>query len=481
MRRRQVVVAVWVGAATALAFAVAGREKGPIPEETVLAAEKLREQAQRGGRADEWVRRLTDEVGPRLTGSAGDQLAGPWSASLMKSLGFTNVRLEPVRARSWMRLKESAEVIAPSRQPLVLTALGGSVSTPEGGIEAPVVAVPSLAALGELVANDPEYCRGKIVFFNQRMTRGREEMSGYGTSVPVRLHGAARAARAGAAAVLIRSIGTSNNRYAHTGQLRYENEASKIPAAALSNPDADLLERLVAGSHPVRVRLEIQTRSLEEVETANVVGEIPGRGAPEEIVVLSGHIDSWDLGTGAIDDGAGCALAIESARLIGEMPRKPLRTLRVVLFANEENGLAGGTEYAKRHASEIARHVAAIEADSGTGRPVGIGWNGGASGRPIMRALSELLVPLSAQKTFEGGYGGADLSPLGPTDLPLFGLRQDISTYFDFHHTANDTFDKIEPVALRKATAALAVWAYVMADLPAPFPRGRLEKKQGAK
>jgi hypothetical protein len=309
------------------------------------------------------------------------------------------------------------------------------------------------------------------------MTRGSDDMSGYGGSVPVRVTGASRAAKGGAIGVLIRSIGTSKNRYAHTGSVRYEEAVPKVPVAALSNPDADLLERLVSRGSPVRVRFRLDCRTLENVETANIVGEVLGREKPDEVVVLSGHIDSWDLGTGAIDDAAGCGMAIEAARLIGSLPRRPLRTVRVVLFANEENGLAGGHAYARQHAAELGRHAGVMEADSGTGRPIGFAWNADPSARPIIGALAKLLAPIGATKMEAGGYGGADISPLSTSDVPLFGLRQDTSTYFDYHHTQNDTFDKIEPESMRKATAALAVWAYVVADLPEGLPRGRIEKK----
>jgi Zn-dependent M28 family amino/carboxypeptidase len=197
-----------------------------------------------------------------------------------------------------------------------------------------------------------------------------------------------------------------------------------------------------------------------------VIGEVRGREAPDEVVVVSGHLDSWDLGTGAVDDGAGCAIAIEAARLVAESPRRPRRTIRVVLYANEESGLAGGKGYAARHAEALPRHAGAFEADSGTGAPLGFSWNAADSLEPALAAVAKLLEPLGAGALRKGGLGGADVSPMAPAGVPLFGLRQETGTYFDYHHTADDTFDKIEPASLDKAAAALAAMAYAVADLP---------------
>jgi Zn-dependent M28 family amino/carboxypeptidase len=435
-----------------------------LPEETRAAVAAL---AARGGaqtRATEWVRRLTDEVGPRLAGSPGDRAAIAWGQALLRELGFSDVRAEEVTVKAWERGVETAEVVAPFRQRLVVTALGGSVPTPEGGVSAPVVRLESLEALEEAVKVDPGAVRGKIVFFSRRTVKDPAG-PGYGKNVPMRSAGAAKAAPHGALAVLVRSIGTSTSRFAHTGSTNYEEGKPRIPAAAVSNTDADLLERLLAKG-PVTVKLVLGCRPLPDAPSANVIGELKGRERPDEVVVVSGHLDSWDLGTGAIDDGAGCAIAIEAARLIAEGPRRPRRTIRVVLFSNEESGLAGGKGYAARHAAELPRHAGAFEADSGTGAPQGFSWNAADTLEPALSAVAKLLEPLGASSLRKGGAGGADTSPMLPAGVPLFGLRQDSSTYFDFHHSADDTFDKIEPASLDKAAAAVAAMAYAVADLP---------------
>jgi hypothetical protein len=450
--------------------AAAGAAESLLPAETLRAAGEVRDRALKESRAFEWVRRLTDEVGPRPAGSAGDRAAGPWGKALLESLGFVNVRVEPVPIKVWERLAESGEVVAPFRQPLALTALGGSVATAKEGLEAEVVEVASLEALDALVKASPEACRGKIVFFNRRMERG-DGMNGYGAVVPIRGRGASRAAAAGAVGVLIRSVGTDSNRTPHTGAMGYEKDVPRIPAAALSNPDADLLARLVTLGKPVRVRFKLDCGDRPDAVSANVVGEVRGRDLPDEIVVVSGHIDSWDLGTGAIDDGAGCGIAIEAARLIGSSARRPRRTVRVVLFANEESGLAGGRTYAAAHESEMPLHAAAFEADSGAGAATGFSWNAGEGAAPVVAEIARLLEPLKAAEVKNGGAGGADVSPLLKFGIPLFGLSQDTSAYFDFHHTANDTLDKVDRKSLDQATAALAALAYAVADLPAALPR----------
>lgn len=436
--------------------------------ETRAAVAALAAKGKGPTRAAEWVRRLTDEVGPRLAGSPGDRAAVAWGLALFRELGFSGVRAEEVPVKVWTRGVETAEVVAPHRQTLVVAALGGSVPTPEGGVAAPIARMESLEALEEAVKADPSAVRGKIVFFSRRTVKDPAG-PGYGRNVPMRGSGAARSAPHGAVAVLVRSVGTSTSRFAHTGAMQYDEGGPRIPAAAVSNADADLLERLLAKG-PVTVKLVLGGRSLPDATSANVIGEVRGRERPEEVVVVSGHLDSWDLGTGAIDDGAGCGIAIEAARLIAELPRRPRRTIRVVLFANEENGLAGGRSYAARHAKELPKHAGAFEADSGTGAPLGFSWSAADTLEPALAAVARLLEPLGAGALRKGGYGGADVSPMAPAGVPLFGLRQDTSTYFDYHHTADDTFDKIEPASLDRAAAAMAAMAFAVADLPEMHP-----------
>lgn len=458
--------------------AVAGRVRAAAPGPVIAPeirriAESLREVGFTGTRASEWTRGLVDTAGPRLSGSPGDKAAIAWGLETLKALGFANVHAEKVMAPYWRRGVETGEVTAPHPHKLFLTALGGSVGTPERGLEADVLEVGSL---DELAAKKETDVRGKIVFFNKRMRRTADG-AGYGETVPVRGKGASQAAKLGAVGVLIRSVGTDSNRTPHTGSLRYEEGVPKIPAAALSIPDADLLERLGREGKQLRVHFTLGCRDMGLSETANVIGEIPGSGKPEEIVLLAGHRDSWDLGQGAIDDGAGCGVIIEAARLIGALPKRPRRTIRVILVANEENGLAGGKAYQADHEAELPRHVAALESDLGAGRPTGFSWNAGPSAEPLVREIAALLEPLGGKDVSATGAGGADISGLVLAGVPLFTVRQDASRYFDWHHTSNDTFDKIVPEELDQVTAAVAVFAYVAASVPEPFERIPVERR----
>jgi len=462
------------GAGLVLA-AVGGQalDQGPLPSESLRTATDLRERVTEGSRAADWVREITDRAGPRLAGSAGDRAAVAVSLEMLRRLGFQNVHAERVVVPVWSRVSESGEVTAPVSQRLALAALGGSVATPAEGIEAEVVGVRSFDELEKR----RDGVRGRIVFYDVPTERTRDG-SGYGRSVVYRSDGASRAAALGAAGVLVRSIGTDDNRLPHTGDLSYKDGAPKIPAAAVSIPDADLLAHLLAEGVPVRVRFALDCGRRPDAESANVVGEIRGRERPDEIVVLGAHLDSWDLGRGAIDDGAGCGIVIEAARQIAALAERPRRTLRVVLYANEENGLAGGKAYAAAHAAELGRHAAALEADSGTGRPFGLSWNAGPAAEPLFQQIGGLLAALDAGGVEAGGEGGADISPLVLGGVPVVGLLQDHSTYFDYHHTANDTFDKIVPKDLDRATAAAAVAAWCLAESPGLPDRVPLEKRK---
>jgi carboxypeptidase Q len=453
--------------AAAAAAALAQRAPQPaLPPEVVRTARELRERAFSGSKAAHWVAALCDRAGPRLAGSQGDRESVAWALETLEALGFARVRAEKVTVRVWQRGAEWGEVLSHSPQKLVLTALGGSVATPGGVLEGEIFEVASLEDLDA----KGEKARGKIVFFNKKMER-RADLEGYSRAVDVRGRGPSRAARYGALGVLIRSIGTDQNRLPHTGGLDYDEKLPRIPAAAVSIPDAELLERLGRSGTPVRVRFALECGEKGEAESANVIGEIPGASRPEEIVLLGAHRDSWDLGNGALDDGAGCGIVIEAARLIGELPRRPARTIRVVLFGNEENGLAGGKAYASAYAAELARHAAALEADSGTGSPTGFSWLAGPSAEPILKELAALLEPVGAGRLSGDGYGGADISPLRASGVPLFSVLQDVSRYFDYHHTANDTVDKIEPESLDRVVAAVSAFAYVAASVPQPFER----------
>jgi hypothetical protein len=439
-----------------------------LPESLRATAASLRDEALQGTRAYEIVRSLTVEVGPRPAGSAADRRAVEWGLRTMRELGFANVRAEAVKVPHWDAGISTGEITSPWPQPMVLLPLGGSVGTPDGGIEAEVVTVPSLE---DLEKTDPGKVRGKIVFLNKRMERKRDG-SDYGPTVAGRGRGASVAAKLGAVALLLRSVGTDNNRTPHTGAMRSEEGAApRIPAAALSNPDADLLEAQLAAGKPVRFHLVLGSRSLPEADSANVIGEIPGREAPDEVIVLGCHLDSWFPGTGAIDDGAGCAIMMEAARRIGALPKKPRRTIRVVLFANEEFGLSGARAYAEKHAAELPKHILAGESDFGAGRVWRISSRVAPEALPLVDELANLLAPFKVERGDNEAEGGADLSPMAPARVPLIGLSQDGTYYFDWHHTANDTLDKIDPKDMDQNVAAWAAVAYAAAEMPGNFGR----------
>ncbi len=447
---------------TALLAAPPERTSSP---EMARAATEIVKKALAGTRTAEIATSLTDRAGPRLAGSPGDRAAVAWGVETLRTLHFANVRAEKAPVRVWKRQSESGEVVLPWLQPLALTALGGSVATPEAGLEADVLEVSSLEDLDARAAA----ARGKIVFFDSAM-RKSTEMGGYGEAVGVRAHGASRAARCGALGVLIRSIGTDHDRFPHTGGVDYDAETPKIPAAALAVPDAEMLTRL-GRLGPVRVRFRLACGDEGMGESANVIGEFPGGDKPNEIVLLGGHLDSWDLGRGAIDDAAGCAAVIEGARLAAEASPRPARTIRVILFANEENGGGGAKAYAAGHAAELPAHVAALEADSGSGAPTGLSWLAGPSAEPALRALSAVLAPTGAARLEGNGSGGADIAALRAAGVPLFSVLQDMSHYFDVHHTANDTATQLEPANLDRLSAAIAAFAYAAASAPEPFER----------
>ncbi len=429
-------------------------------DDLVAVAQRLRTAAEGSDRAYELLRQLTTQAGPRLAGSEGDRRAVAWAVDAMRQLGFENVRSEPVTVPHWERGENRGEILTPFPQRVVLAALGGSVATPDEGLTAPVLRVESLEALRALPAGA---ATGKIVFIDGRMQRTQDEV-GYRDAVAKRGAGPSEAARKGAVAVLIRSAGTSPHRIAHTGGTRYQDGVPRIPAAALSNPDADLLATQVASGKDVTFRLQLLTRTLPEASSANVIGEVVGREKPEEIVLLGAHLDSWDLGTGAVDDGAGCAIMMGAAKLIAELPQRPRRTLRVVLFANEEFGLSGARAYAEQHASELARHRAAFESDLGAAPVWRFTSRVAPADLPLVERIASLLLPLGIQLGHNDETGGADLIPLRPARIPTFALWEDAAPYFDVHHTASDTLAMIDPAALQQNVAAHAILAYAVAD-----------------
>ena len=423
--------------------------------------------------AYETIRELLEAAGPRLAGSPGDARAVAWAVRALEARGFSNVHVEPVTAPHWERGEESGELLLPIPFRLSLCALGGSIGTPAGGIEADVIEATSLEGVDAL----GDKAKGKIVLIWKVMER-TSEGSGYGATVGIRGGGAARAAKVGAVGVVIRSVGTSNARFPHTGAIDAPDGGPQIPAAALAIPDADLLHSYLSKGTRVRLKMKLGARTLPDVRTANVVGEISGREKPREIVLVGGHLDSWDLGMGAIDDGAGCGIAIEAARLVGKLSARPRRTIRVVLFANEENGLAGGRAYAKAHADELGKHVAAVEADSGAGRVRGFAWSAGPGTEPLVTELGAALAPFGLGEVRKGG-GGADIGPMRASGVPTFSPVQDSSRYFDFHHTADDTLDKIDREELNTGVSAIAALLYALAEsetAPERIPEAERER-----
>jgi hypothetical protein len=444
----------------------------PSPLPPVIA--DLQKQALTASHAYAIVRSLTDEVGARPAGSPGDKAAVVWAQRTLTANGFANVHTEKVTVGHWQRGVETASIVVGGiTRALTVTALGGSAATAPAGLEAEVVEVPSMAALREL---DKNAAAGKIVFVDVHTRRTRDG-HGYGEAVGVRYSGAGIAKKIGAAALVIRSIGTDHDRMPHTGAQAHDDKG--IPAAALSNPDADLLHRALAENKGLKLRLTLGPKRLADEESANVVGEITGREKPDEVVVLGAHLDSWDLATGAIDDGAGVGIVVDAARLVGAMTIKPRRTLRVVLFANEEHGLDGGTAYAKAHAADAAKIVAAYEADLGADRAFATRYLGAPEQRPRFAKIAELLAPLGVEADMSDAWGGSDIGPLRGLGVPMIDVAQDATRYFDWHHTANDTFDKIDEAQITQVVAAVATITYAVADMDGDLGRVPEDKRKG--
>jgi carboxypeptidase Q len=442
----------------------------PSPPDDV---EKLQENATSGSRAYDIVRSLTDEVGPRPAGSRADRAAVAWATKTLAAAGLQNVHTERVMVPHWERGVETAELLGASGpQTLRVTALGGSTATPPAGLEADVVEVDSLAALEKLGAGA---VRGKIVFINAPMRRTRD-FSGYGDAVSVRFKGARVAQPLGALGVVIRSLGTDHDRLPHTGSKAKDDV--EIPAAALSIPDADLLHRVLVEKKSARLHLVLTPRWLPDAESANVVGEVVGRERPDEIVLLGAHLDSWDLGTGAVDDGAGCAVVIEAGRVIAALPRHPRRTVRVVLFANEEHGRAGAKEYARAHSAEADKMIVAMEADMGTDRAYSVRYLGSEEGKGRFLGVAYAATVLGVATGFDDAESGADVALLRALGVPILEIRQDATRYFDVHHSANDTLDKIDRDALASVAATYATVAYQTSEMDGDFGRVPDDKRK---
>jgi Zn-dependent M28 family amino/carboxypeptidase len=437
-------------------------------EDDLAVARDLRETALAGDGGYEIVADLTTRIGPRLAGSEADARAVEWAVAMFEDMGFDRVWTEPATFPTWHRGLERTEIVSPAHHELVTLALGFSPATPKGGIEAEVVMFDDLAALREA---DPAEVADRIVFIRNRMERTRTG-AGYGRAVGARSVGSRVAADKGALALVIRSIGTSNNRFAHTGMQRFDSDVRLLPAVAISNPDADLLERLMAGEEPVRIEVEVDAETVESYTSQNVIAEITGGTKPEEIVALGAHLDSWDVGTGAIDDGAGVAIVTEAARLIKNLDQRPDRSIRVILFAAEEIGLWGGRAWAAAREGEIDGYQLVAESDFGAGPSYAISARVADAAWPWIEAIQAELAPLGIELGGREANGGPDFYPAAPLGVAAVDLQQDGTEYFDYHHTVNDTLDKIEPDNLAQNAAAYAVLAWLGAQAPVSFGSG---------
>ena len=398
---------------------------------------------------------LTDSFGSRLSGSPSLAQAADWALARMKMDGLENVHSEMVMVPRWIRGNESAEIVQPSPSPRVMLGLGGSAATPPEGIEAEVLVVSSFADLMQKA----EAARGKIVVYNVPFTD-------YGETVQYRIQGASRAARYGAVAALVRSVGPPGLRTPHTGVMTYTGDGPKVPAAAITVEDAERLQRMQERGIRVIVRLKMESHFEPDAESANVVGEIRGRENPEEIVLIGGHLDSWDVGVGATDDAVGCVVTWEAARLLKKLGLRPRRTVRVVLFTNEENGSRGGVGYRDRHSDEASLHTLALEADSGVFPPLKLGFTGAEADRRRLGEITALLKGIGMDG-LEGGGGGADIGPIVELGkVPAMALSGDPLRYFTVHHTPADTVDQIAPEEVSRAAAAIAVIVYAAAEMP---------------
>jgi carboxypeptidase Q len=397
---------------------------------------------------------LSDTFGNRLSGSQALEDAIDWAVAEMKKDGLENVRKEPVKVPHWVRGKESLEITAPRHHTLVMLGLGNSVGTPPDGVEADLLIVHSFDELDAAGAK----VKGKIVLYNVPFTT-------YGETVRHRTVGASRAAALGAVASLVRSVGPPGLRTPHTGTLTYDEASPKIPAAAITTEDADRLQRMADRGTTVRLRLKMEAQMLPDADSFNVVGEIRGRERPDEVVVLGGHFDSWDVGTGSTDDGGGCVVTWEALRLMKKLNLRPRRTIRVVLWTNEENGSRGGLAYRDRYAAQLANHVMMLESDSGVFRPTGFGFSGSDAARAKVRDIATLLRGIQADDIGSSG-GGADIGPsVAAGKIPAMSLEVD-GNYFLIHHTPADTMDKIDPMDMSRGSGAIAVMAYVIAEMP---------------
>jgi carboxypeptidase Q len=444
--------------------------------QTLADIKRLRQAALTSDYAYRQVAHLSDNIGPRLSGSAQAAKAVEYVAGELKAIGC-EVQLEKAMVPHWVRGEETAALVQfpgmadGTTQKIVLCALGGSVATPSEGITAEVVSVKNF---DELKAMPRDKIAGKIVLFtysfDKQLAAVGRSGEAYGEAVTYRSDGPSAAARQGAVACLIRSVGGANYRIPHTGSTKYAADAPKIPAGAVTSEDADLIADLVKQG-PVKMKLLLTPQTLPDVESANVIGDIKGSEHPEQVVIVSGHLDSWDLGTGATDDGAGVAVSMEAANLVHKLNLKPKRTIRVIAWMNEENGTRGSKQYARDHEKDWANHFATMETDAGADHPVGLHIKAKSAVKELLKPVAAILQESGAGALDLAEHAGADIEPMEKAGVPSFAPIQDGRFYFNYHHTAADTLDKIDPKNLAETSAIVAVWAYAMANAERPLPR----------
>jgi hypothetical protein len=438
----------------------AGRAQD-LTEKYRPVAEKLINAALADNEGYERLTYLCYRIGNRLSGSASLQRAIEWSAEQMKAAGLTNVRIIPTKVPHWVRGAESARMLAPLDKPLHMLGLGMSIGTPAGGITADVVSVETFDQLARL---GRDQIQGKIVLYN-------EEYRGYGPTRVYRATGAARAAAFGAVAALVRSATPLAMQIPHTGEMNYDDAQPKIPAAAVSPEDAMMMAKLIAEGVPVKVHVEMAAQMLPDADSGDVVGEIPGRTHPEQVVVMGGHIDSWDVGQGAQDDGASIMACLQALALMKKLGLQPERTIRVAFWVNEENGGRGGDAYRAWVGDKIKDQVAAIEMDGGAEAPLGYGAGVDANSMEMLKQIGKLLERVGASE-ITGGGGGSDIAPLLKDGVPGLSERTVGTHYFDWHHTDADTLDKVSLDDFRKNLASLAVMGFALADMPGRLAAG---------
>jgi len=450
MKRRLIAIAL-------LALGAGAQAQNPDS----VAIRKIYNEALGNGQAYEWLRHLTKQVGPRLSGSAGAQKAVDWTKQLMEQQGFDRVFLQEVMVPHWVRGAKEVAYIQSGKQKITvpIAALGGSVATGPKGVEAPVIEVKTFQELRDLGADK---VKGKIVFFNRPMDPTKlNTFEAYGGAVDQRANGATEAAKLGAVGAIVRSMTVAHDDNPHTGGMRYGTGVPLIPTAAISTNGADLLSKTLKESPGLTFYFKQNCETLPDAKSYNVVGEIKGSEKPDEIIVVGGHLDSWDLSEGAHDDGAGCMQSVEVLRMMKTLGMKPKHTIRAVMFMNEENGLRGGIGYADYAKKGAEKHLAAVESDNGGFTPRGFGIVGTAEQKAHVLQWKGLLAPYGLYDIGPGG-GGADIGPLAQSGTVLFGFKPDSQRYFDYHHTGIDRFEAVSPRELALGAASMAALVYLI-------------------